>query len=252
VYTWSHAIDNLSSTFFEAGGQGVANRYGGQNITTNNGFFDHGLLDPYQPALDKGDADFDVRHRLVVFGVWNLPAWNRGRPARLLTGGWMLSPLFLGRSGQPFSVFDTLAQTLDLNAPRATFTGSYSRKRNIFLASPSPDLYHLISFLDPQFDHERNPLSPGARWPAAMSQRNAFRAPGFWNFDLAISKETKLTERLRLQLRAELFNLFNHANLYIIGSSANLGQSNTVDGCFGCTGSPWDRRQVQLSGRVNF
>jgi len=42
-------IDNLSSTFFEAGGQGIASQYGQQNITINNGNFVYGLLDPYHP-----------------------------------------------------------------------------------------------------------------------------------------------------------------------------------------------------------
>ena len=85
-----------------------------------------------------------------------------------------------------------------------------------------------------------------------MSKRDAFRAPGFWNLDLSLSKTTKLTERLALQLRLEAFNVFNHANLYVIGTSANVGASNTVDACFGCTGSTYDHRQVQLAARFSF
>ena len=85
-----------------------------------------------------------------------------------------------------------------------------------------------------------------------MSKRNAFRAPGFRNLDLALYKDTKLNEWLTLQLRAEVFNIFNHANLYVIGTSADLGAGNTVDACFGCTGSTYDRRQVQLAARFSF
>jgi hypothetical protein len=55
-----------------------------------------------------------------------------------------------------------------------------------------------------------------------------------------------------LQIRGEAFNVFNHANLYVIGTSADIGSSNTVDACFGCTGSSYDRRQFQLGARFLF
>jgi hypothetical protein len=252
VYTWSHAIDNISSTFFEAGGQGIVNRYGGQNITVNNGLFDLGLLDPYRPNLDRGAAEFDVRHRVVVFGNWTVPTWRRSHLTRVLTTGWTAAPLFLARSGQPFSVFDTTAQTLDLSAPRATFTGTVPTRRNTFIALQTPDTYQLITILPSLIAHELNPLTPGSTWPSNVSARDAFRAPGFWNLDLAVNKETRLTEKLSLQLRAEAFNVFNHANLYVIGATADVGAGNTVQGCFGCTGSAWDRRQLQLAARLSF
>ncbi|HXJ40025.1 MAG TPA: TonB-dependent receptor, partial [Bryobacteraceae bacterium] len=103
-YTWSHAVDNLSSTFFEAGGRGIPNRYGDRNITTNNGNFVAGFLDPFQPELDRGDAEFDVRHRVVVSGNWTLPGLEQGTIGRAVLKGWNLAPVFLARSGQPFSV----------------------------------------------------------------------------------------------------------------------------------------------------
>ncbi|HEY3836805.1 MAG TPA: hypothetical protein VGL72_09545, partial [Bryobacteraceae bacterium] len=230
----------------------IANRYGGQNITINNGLFDLGLLDPYQPNLDRGYAEFDIRHRAVVSGTWTAPSWKRSHLSRVMTGGWTLAPLFLARSGQPFSIFDTAAQTLDLNAPRATFTGAVPTRRNTFVATRTPDTYQVFTILPANIAHVLNPLTPGSAWPSKMSQRDAFRAPGFWNLDLALNKESKLTERITLQLRAEIFNVFNHANLYVIGATADVGASNTVEGCFGCTGSAWDRRQVQLGARVSF
>ena len=252
-YTWSHAIDNLSSTFFEAGGQGVASQYGNQNITTNNGDFDAGLLDPYNPKLDKGDAEFDIRHRITLVGNWQVPSSKRPGWLGALTRGWNLTPLLVARSGEPFSVFDTSAQTLDLNTPRATFTGAHPISRNTFVESPTvPDSIHLITFLPAQIAREPNPLMPGSPWPANMSPRDAFRAPGFWNLDVGIHKNTRLSERFTLQLRAEFFNVFNHANLYVIGTSADVGASNTVDACFGCTGSSYDQRQIQMATKLLF
>jgi len=251
-YTWSRAVDNISSTFFEAGGQGVASQYGNQNVTINNGNFDTGLLDPFNPRLDKGPAEFDIRHRVTAAGNWAIPFWKRSGWTGVLLRGWSLNPVFTGRSGQPFSVFDSSTQTLDLSIPRATFTSAVSASRNSFVASTVPDTYHIFTFLPAQIGHALNPLTPGSAWPSNMSTRDAFRAPGFWNLDTGVYKDTRITERMTLQLRAEIFNIFNHANLYVIGASADMGTGNTVNGCFGCSGSSYDRRQVQLGAKVIF
>jgi hypothetical protein len=244
--------ENLSSTFFEAGGQGIAGQYGGRNITTNNGTFDTGLLDPYHPKLDRGDADFDIRHRVAVSAVWSIPAGKRNGWMRTVAGGWSLSPVFTMRSGQPFSVFDSGAQTLSLSAPRAIFVGPVPHSRNSFVPSTVPDMFHLLTFLPSLVASAPNTLSPQSYWLPMMSSRNSFRAPGFRNLDLAVFKDTRITERFSLQLRAEAFNAFNHANLYVIGASADMGAGNTVDACFGCSGSVYDRRHVQLGARLTF
>jgi hypothetical protein len=59
-------------------------------------------------------------------------------------------------------------------------------------------------------------------FPPTMTGRNVFVGPGVWDFDLAVHKEFALTERVRLQLRAETFNLFNHSNLYLVYSNSDL------------------------------
>ncbi len=94
-------------------------------------------------------------------------------------------------------------------------------------------------------------LTPGSSW-TPMSGRDSFRAPGWWNLDLGVYKDTKITERVSLQLRAEAFNIFNHANLYVVGNSADLGAGNFVGACFGCTGSTYDRRHLQLAAKIVF
>jgi outer membrane receptor protein involved in Fe transport len=249
-WTWSHAIDNQSSTFFEAG---VTGQYGNSNITINNGSFVYGLLDPYHPNLDRGDAEFDIRHRVSIAGNWKIPFGHKSGLSNMLLGGWSLNPLFTARTGQPFSIFDSSTPLgLELNTQRAVFNGSVPNTSNGLVATSVPDNFNYLTFSNAQISHVANPLTPGHAWPSGMSGRDAFRAPGWWNMDLGVYKDTKLTERFTLQLRAEVFNLFNHANLYVQGTSADLGAGNSVTSCYGCTGSTYDRRNMQLAAKIVF
>ena len=89
-----------------------------------------------------------------------------------------------------------------------------------------------------------------------MASRNAFRAPGFYELDLGAYKTFAITERVKVQLRGEAYNLFNHANLYVIGTGADLynisGSSYSVTACKGCTGTTADRRNLQLAAKIIF
>jgi len=87
--------------------------------------------------------------------------------------------------------------------------------------------------------------------------RNAFRTPGYWNFDAAVLKNFSITETVKLQFRGEFFNLFNHSNLYA-DPNTNLLASGTVLARRGVPPShelyatPFDRRNIQLGLRLNF
>jgi hypothetical protein len=249
-YTWSHAIDNLSSTFFEAAG--LASQYGNANITINNGNFYYGLMDPFHPKLDRGNAEFDIRHRFTLGGDWKIPAGRKPGLHSKLLGGWSVNPLFVARTGQPFSIFDSSVQMLDLNTPRASFTGPIPQAGNSLTPTGTPNTYQYYTFTSSQIARTPMSFAPGSSWPSNMSGRDAFRAPGWWSMDLGVYKNTKLTERVSMQLRAETFNIFNHANLYVVGNSADLGSGNSVNACYGCTGSTYDRRHLQLGLKINF
>jgi outer membrane receptor protein involved in Fe transport len=90
-YTYSHSLDNLSSAFSET-------------PQTEN----LGLLDPFQPALDYGSADFDARHRVAISAVWAVPyAKNTHGFVKQVVDGWEFAPIVTARSGNPFTVFDS-------------------------------------------------------------------------------------------------------------------------------------------------
>jgi len=82
-------------------------------------------------------------------------------------------------------------------------------------------------------------------YPTNMTKRNAFRGPGFWNIDAGIYKRIRFSERYSLQLRAELFNLFNHANLFTDYASPDVSSGDVLATKAG-------RRNVQLAAKFIF
>ena len=65
-------------------------------------------------------------------------------------------------------------------------------------------------------------------YPANMTKRNAFRGPGRWSFDAALSKDFSLTSGRRLQFRLEVYNVFNHANLYIMSGGVYVDSQDYI------------------------
>jgi hypothetical protein len=79
-----------------------------------------------------------------------------------------------------------------------------------------------------------------------MVARNFFRGPGSWNLNLGIYKNTNITERFSVQLRGELFNVFNHANDAVIGFDADVSSFDTI------RVQPNGRRNVQFTLKLLF
>jgi hypothetical protein len=264
-YTWSHSIDNLSSSFSET-------------PQTEN----LGLLDPLQPALDKGSADFDARHRIALSAVWQLPyAKNTHGFMKQALDGWEVDPIVTARTGNPFTVFDS--STADIGGPVDTafsryfvpsegisYTGTTATNATTatgtantyaYLTLPASATYYNAllaatpsSNQGPIYDSElptcgtkTNSLgdlvSTGQNcvWPANMTRRNAFTGAGVYNINLAIGKSFPVSERVNLLFRAEFYNLLNHSNYYVqAGGNQDAGNTlcsaNPVINPGGCTG----------------
>jgi hypothetical protein len=99
------------------------------------------------------------------------------------------------------------------------------------------------------------------QWPANMSRRNSFLAPGFYNIDAAIGKTFPIGERFKLQFRSEFYNMLNHSNYYVqTGASADVSNGTAgapfqIIGKRGfnpAAGIPNERRFIQLSLRLSF
>jgi outer membrane receptor protein involved in Fe transport len=219
-YTWSHSTDDLSSTFSD--GTGGA----------SNGIGNLGYLDPRNPRLDWGSSDYDIRHRVVISPIWTTP-WlksGKGWEGHAL-GGYTLSGIFTARTGTPFSIFDT---THSLNAgsgygipryiPVSPIT-SYHTGTPVS-GGPGTNNFTVLSLPGGSFAPLNSALgiSDFGPYPGNMTGRNAFRGPGAWNLDLAIGKSFTLTERMKLEFRAEGFDLLNHHNYYV--NALNLDANN--------------------------
>jgi len=232
-YTLSSAKDNLSSTFSDS----AAN-------------YNLGYLDAFDPMLDYGYAEFDVRHRFIGMMIWELPLFRNSEGAvRTLLGGWQLAGIFTARTGRPFTLWDCTNGSsycmraedpvgIDKNATG----GSATENPNEFTLL---DLQPIVSAAGGYV----NPLTGNSDfgpYPADMTKRDAFRGPGAWNLDLSMSKRFRFGSRYALQVRFEAYNVFNHSNMYVNASAADISSYTTI------TGYKADNRRVQLGAKFEF
>jgi hypothetical protein len=211
---------------------------------------------PFDPSFDRGPANFDVRNRLVISGIWQLPL---DRPFRNGNGfmrkaleGWETSGIASFQSGTPFTIFsesdsseeglfEDRADQIGPNhifSPRSQHTfnpgvvnadclGARGYAQHFYF---DPTAYNCFSVPDLTFGN---------------SPRNALRGPGRNNFDLTIGRTFKISESKSVEFRSEFFNAFNHANFF---NPDHFGG----DGNFGQIIAARDPRIIQLALKIYF
>ena len=219
-YTLARAKDNLSTTFSDS--------------ANGNGAFNLGYLDAFNPMLDWGYAEYDVRHRLNIAAIWNLPFLNDGSGMKsTLLGGWSLNAIFNAHSGYPFSIYDcSNARVLCM---RALDPVGLQRTMNAGTATGNPNEYTLLDLkpILPFAGTYVNPLTGNndfGPYPSTMTARDDFREPGYWNVDFLLSKRFRFGNRYAAQFRFEAYNLFDHANMYVHADSADVSSATTITG----------------------
>lgn len=244
-YTWSHALDEVSNGGFLP-----------FNFNTNTSIL--GVQDPNNiRAFNYGNADYDIRHYFSLNYVWQVPfssVFHWG--ANQLWQGWTISGTLFTRSGLPFTVIDSAANS----TLQAT---NYGGNSSIFATAAAPGVQasscsYLTQCLNP------TNFSVASATPTGFGSqvRNQFRGPKFFDTDLSIIKNTQFPgwERGQLGLGVQFFNLFNHPNFdQPVGDIADpeFGQIiNTVSvptsmlGSFlGGDASP---RLIQLTAKIVF
>ena len=212
-YTYSKSLDD------NEGDEGFGGGVGNGDAQDDN-----------RPWLDWSRSLTDARNRLVFSYIYELPVgkgrhyMNTGGAANAVLGGWQLSGVTSFQSGFPFTV---------------TGSGSYS---NTGSATPRPDRTcfgngpkTLAEWFDTSCFTEA-PLAAALQngiYEFGNSGRNILSGPGYNDFDFLAMKRFALGERVKLEFRAELYNLFNTPNFaypHTNVSSATFGIINNTNG----------------------
>lgn len=237
-YTFGHVTD-----YFQGGSRSV-------------GFED--VPDPRQMDLRRGDAAFDIRHRVSASGVYRLPTpFASNFISRRVFGGWELGATAIMQTGTPFSAYNGNAfnpirdasgnvigfrpDSGDYNADGFNYDfpnqpDALPRKfdRSQFLgANAGKAAYNRADFTAPAVGAEGNAI------------RNYFRQQGLFNIDSSLIKNNPITEKVNLQLKFEFFNVLNRVNLG--GVNNNVGDPN-----FGKILGQGSPRVVQVGARFAF
>jgi hypothetical protein len=244
-YTFGVARDNLSSTFSE-----------GQNA--NN----LGYIDAYDSELDYGYADFDVRHRFSTNFIWALP-FGQGTTGwkNVAMAGWQVQGIFAAQSGTPFSIFDCSFNT-GVFCMRMLEVAAVADP-NPTKVDGEPNRYNYINLNNQAagvgaYVNEEIGTSDWGPYPDNMTKRNQFRGPGRWTFDMAVSKDFEVGGGRRAQFRLELYNVFNHANLYILSGEVYAdgqdyeGGNAYIPASRGLDPQGRDQRRMQLAFKYLF
>ncbi len=185
-YVWSHSIDDASD---------------GQDYVANATQPDNS----HNPKGERGNSNFDIRNRFVATLSYELPNFAKDHPR--IGSGWQFNTIVTLRSGSPFHVnlFD------DYNG-----TGEYFPRPDLvgdpYAGTGAPDRFlNLSAFKVPCTLDEGGSCIPGTYHFGSLG-RNSLIGPGYKNVDFSVFKTTKITERVSLQLRAEVFNILNHPN----------------------------------------
>jgi len=158
--------------------------------------------DPLSLAVDKGPCDFDVRQNFTGSATYELP-FHGNR----LVEGWRLSAISMARSGSPFSVQDGFDR-VGFNDP----AGQPGERPNLAPGkSNNPILGRVGEWYDPSAF-----VLQGAGFLGNLG-RNTLTGPRFFGFDVALAKDLRIAENMRLELRVEGFNIFNHPNFGLPG-----------------------------------
>ena len=167
---------------------------------------------PINPRLSRGLSAFDVPHNFVASYTVSLPFDKFSGPKRL-TNGWQVSGITRFSTGLPV----TIVETDDRSLLGTAFGGP------IVLPVDTPNLVAPVVIANPRKTNGQYfgtaSFGPDALGQEGTANRRFFHGPGINNWDMALLKNTQLTERFNLQFRAEFFNIFNHAQFIIPGAN---------------------------------
>ena len=234
-YTWSRSEDTTqASTFFSDSTNGTTVAF-----------------PEIDPGYNKGPSDWDTPHNWVFNAVWDVPApAGLSGVSRALLAGWQVTGIGTVRSGQPLTVFVQNNWSRSQWSPSISPTSGLDRPDLAPGRSPESAV---IGQPDQWFDPSAFVLQP--QGTLGNSPRGAFRGPDLRTVDLSAVKRIPLRGGARLDVRLEVFNIFNRANFGnpTLIAFAGSGAGDAPLSTFGRTRSTvTSARQMQLGMRLVF
>ena len=217
TYTWSHSLDNVLSNEDNVGGA--------MPQDSNN------------TSAEKASSGFDVTHRFVTSAIYEVPLGRSGRllgnsaTGRALFGGWQLGGIFVAQGGHPLTLTASPkpSNTTTPERPDRICDGNLSSGRRSI-----EQWFQVSCFALP------------APYTFGNTSRGVIRSPGLVNLDAMLSRTFALTERYRLEFRAEAFNLTNSAHFSAPATTVGTPQAGQI------TSDASPNRQIQLAARFVF
>jgi hypothetical protein len=258
-YTWGHAISDVVG-FSEEGHQGW------------------GDADPQHiRQIEYGNAENDLRHRFALSVNYELPFKNIQGPAKYALGGWQINSIASWQTGKPFSIFNNSYSFHGLsygNWATPQYNGGPDRPDQIgnpfqagsFSANPGcvgptqvKTIAHWINpcaYVPQPVDHALVAGAP-ALGLIGNTARNSVYGPHFRDIDFSLFKDFPIFKTLKLQFRAEAFNIINVPNFYLNNNihSSEGGLSNSAGNKFGqivSTDPNYVPRQLQFALKLKF
>jgi hypothetical protein len=212
------------------------------------------IPDPWNLSLEKAAADFDVRHKLAMNIVYELPKFGGVGALGRLVSGWKVSAITILQTGAPFSVYCSQAFIAVRNASGAIIGNNgcdFNADGNNYDRPDTPAFGNTKRGLSRSNYEYPNHIFSVSDFPKpALGRdgtlgRNTFRGPGYADTDLNVTKMFRFTERTHVEFRGEFFNVFNRVNLGGVVSDMN----NTF---FGSATTAFSGRSAQFGLKLLF
>ena len=229
-YTYGKALS------FSGGDVGV---YYGTDVNENV------IQDFFDLATDRGPSTGDVTHRFIGDTIYQLPElknWGFA-PLRHALGGWQVSGIFTARSGSPVFITQSCSNSYHC---RPDYVGGNTVLEKTFetgtcRAGGRCDVQYINTAAFALI-----PVNQGVAVRPGTAGKSLVRTPGAWNVELSLAKTFMITEKKKLQFRAEMFNALNHVNLGGPNGSINSSQFGRI------TGTATGMRSMQMGLRFQF
>lgn len=244
-------LENTARSWYNAGYVNLRRRYSNGLSLLANYTYAKNLSDApdfrspmFESAIPQNNNDLasekapacDLRHRLAISAVYDMPALQMNSWTRVISRNWRLSTIYQVQSGFPFtiSVFGDTANSgtvLGENPVRANYTG-----QPVFGA----DTHNTMRWFNPAA------FAAPPAFTFGNVGRNTVYGPGLQTMDLALVRSFVVAEPVRLEVRAEAYNALNHSNLGTPNRFVNTPQFGTI------TEASTPGRVLQFSARFSF